>query len=178
MRRPAHQFRLGQQADGGGGTFGLGKLSVLETEIRVSRDGGGLVKVGLVAAVGEVMQRDGVGVSMERDGLVVNCRERERETGRCYGTVGFLHADVSTIHNHISDSLLLYVCMNNRRYITVETYQTKTRSMQLNYFSVTPHESSMMYWIFTGPRGTTQRHCLPLWEFKNLQDKKGWYNSQ
>lgn len=84
MRRPAHQFRLGQQADGGGGTFGLGKLPVLETEIRVSRDGGGFVEVGLVAAVGEVMQGDGVGVSMERDGLVVNCRERERD--RCYST--------------------------------------------------------------------------------------------
>lgn len=79
MRRPAHQLRLGQQADGGGGTLGLGELPVLEAEVRVARDGGGLVEVRLVGAVGEVVQRDGVAVAVEGDGLVVHCGKTHRD---------------------------------------------------------------------------------------------------
>lgn len=82
MCRSASQFGLGQQADGGGGPLGLGKLSELETEVGVPWDGGGFVKT---AVVSEVMEGHRVHISMKRDGLIVNWRERgggRKERGR------------------------------------------------------------------------------------------------
>lgn len=69
LHRPARHLGLGQQADGGVGPLGLSKLLELKTQVRVPRDGGGLVKIG---AVGEVVEGHRVHVSVERDGLVVN----------------------------------------------------------------------------------------------------------
>lgn len=60
---------LGQQADGGGGPLGLGKLPELKTQVGVPRDGGGFVKTG---AMREVMEGHRVHISMERDGLIVS----------------------------------------------------------------------------------------------------------
>lgn len=73
MCNPASQLGLGQQADGGGGPLGLSKLPELKSEVGVAWDGGGFVKI---AVVREVMEGHRVRIAMERNGLVVNWRER------------------------------------------------------------------------------------------------------
>lgn len=50
-----HQLGVSKQADGRGRTFGLSKLSVLQSQVRVPRDGRGPVKVRLATGVGQVM---------------------------------------------------------------------------------------------------------------------------